>query len=272
MPPLPAIAVAIVQGLTLVLPVGELIHLQLWIQLAGFAARQSPIYHLIGHAGLVLALGVVLWRELAQIPRGIWQLVRGRPRADARLLINILILLAPIALLKTARLTDLAPHVLDAIDPFFYNLGVSVVAGLLLWFADRLGMAIRRIEHMTPVDALAIGIAQLLIFFPGFGLVTASVVGSRVLGFERADAARIAFIAAFFGSAVEAVVGMWQQVSQGGAELALEHASGLAIAFLASLFAATALLLWLRRHSFAPFAIYRVLVAGGDIAYAFWLG
>jgi undecaprenyl-diphosphatase len=270
-PPLPAIIVAVVQGLTLVFPVGETTHLQLWVQLEGFWNRQSPIYHLIGHGGLALALAVVLFRELAQLPRGLWQLVRGRPGVDARLLINLLILLAPVALLKVARLENFAVSAFPRVDPSLFTPAASMAAGLLLWLADRFGMAIRRIEHMTPIDALAIGIAQLLVCIPGVGLITASIVGARVLGFERVDAARIAFLVAFVGSAVEAIVGIWVETAHGGTALALEHASGLGIAFLACLVAATILLLWLRRHSFAPFAIYRILIAGATLALTLYL-
>jgi undecaprenyl-diphosphatase len=262
---------AVVQGLALVFPVGEMVHLQIWAQLEGYWDRQSPIYHLIGHGGMALAFAVVLFRELAQIPRGLWQLVRGRPGADARLLVNLLILLAPIALLKVARLEDFALSTFPRVDPSLFTPAASLCAGLLLWLADRFGMAIRRIEHMTPVDALAIGIVQLLVCVPGVGLITASIVGARILGFERIDAARIAFLVAFVGSAVEAIVGIWVETAHGGTSLALEHATGLGIAFLACLVAATVLLVWLRHHSFAPFAIYRILIAGGAFALTIYL-
>ncbi len=272
MPPLSIIAVAIIQGLTLVFPVGELTHLDLWAWITSIGARQTPFYHLVGHAGLILALAFVMWRELAQLPRGVWQLLRGRPAVDARLLINLLILLAPIALARVTRIDTFPFAQVSQFNAMSYKCGASCLAGLLILFADRFGMAIRRIEHMTPTDALAIGVAQLLVLVPGVGLISATIIGARLLGFERLDAARIAFLVAFFGFGTEAIVGGWVMMHHHVLEPALEHAVGLGIAFLSSLFAATVMLVWLRRRSFAPFAIYRIVVAGGATAIAIHFG
>jgi undecaprenyl-diphosphatase len=144
--------------------------------------------------------------------------------------------------------------------------GVEVVAwttlgfGVLLYIADRMGMMIRRVEHMGIGSALAIGVAQILALIPGTSRAGITMTAARFLGFERAEAARFSMllaIPAILGAGTLAGLDLHES-----GDLALTRAALLAalLAFIAALMAIAVLMQWLKRASFTPFVVYRILL------------
>ena len=66
--------------------------------------------------------------------------------------------------------------------------------GILLFIADRIGMTIRRIEHIKGVDALLIGLAQILALIPGTSRSGITITVARLTGMERPSAARFSML------------------------------------------------------------------------------
>lgn len=256
MPELTTVGLAVVQGLTLFIPVGENLHLAVLPRLIGWTP-QSSAQHIACHAGTVLALVVVLRREVWRLFRGAWQLLRGRWGADAKLAASVALALAPIGLLRLAGVAEYVGSL--GIGRFDHLAMTGIALGVLMWLADRYSLAIRRLEHVGPADALALGLAQVVAYLPGAGLAAVSMIAARLLGFERLDAARLALLiglGAFTGEVVFGGAHLWRtHAPASGSDLALAAMS----AFLAGLVAVGFLFDWLRRGSFAPFALYRVL-------------
>src|SRR5262249_8099800 len=136
----------------------------------------------------------------------------------------------------------------------------------IFWFTDRYGLTILRLEHLRAGQALIVGLCQCLAFIPGAGRATASMLAGRVLSFERAEAARLSFLLAIPWLAAAA---LWDgyNLHQSGTPVAGGEAAVVAGATAAAgLIAIAALMAWLRRRSFAPFVVYRLLFGGALLA------
>jgi undecaprenyl-diphosphatase len=207
----------------------------------------------------VISLVIVLRRELGRALKGAWQLARGRWRPETGLFVSLTIALLPIGVLRVLGAPDyVSSFGLGRVD---YLAMTGIVMAALMWLADRYSLAIRRIEHMSAVDGLVLGIVQLLAFFPGTGLAPLAMTTARLLGFERPDAVRIAFLLALAAFAGEVLLSGSRLYLAGELHPAPELAIAAAGAAAAGLFAASVFLEWLKRRSMAPFLLYRLLAS-----------
>ena len=67
-------------------------------------------------------------------------------------------------------------------------------ASLLLALAEYFDKKMRRLESMTWLDALIVGLFQIIAVFPGASRSGTTISGSMFRGFAREDAARFAFL------------------------------------------------------------------------------
>tara|TARA_S200000501_G_C20758596_1_gene715058 strand:+ start:87 stop:602 length:516 start_codon:yes stop_codon:yes gene_type:complete len=134
--------------------------------------------------------------------------------------------------------------------------------GLLLLVADRVGMTLRRIEHLKVSDAVIIGVAQVLALIPGTSRSGICMTAARMMGLERVDAARFAMllsIPAILGAGVLKGIELWKL---GDANMTMDALLAAAFAFGTALISIHIMLLWLRRATFTIFAVYRLLLGG----------
>jgi len=132
----------------------------------------------------------------------------------------------------------------------------------VLYLADRVGMTVNQVEHMTLAQALTIGLAQVLAFVPGTSRSGITMTAARLLGFERGEAARFSFLLSI--PAISAA-GLWKgRELISGSDAAMLQSAALTMAFsaVAGFFAIAFLMAWLRRAGFLPFVVYRVLLGG----------
>jgi len=130
----------------------------------------------------------------------------------------------------------------------------------LLWFADKFSMTIRQIKHMNIVDALVIGIAQCLALIPGTSRSGITITAARFMGIERREAAKFSMLlsipvilAAGFLTGIE----VWQQ---GNISQFLNMFDGVIYSYIASVIAIYIVMWWLKKSTFLPFVIYRIIL------------
>ena len=201
--------------------------------------------------------------------QGFLDIIRGRRSPASALLIYLLLATVPIvivgALLLAGGYEDGDLTWLRHLDVIGWT---TLVFGLLLFLADRMGMTVRRIAHMTPVSALIIGCAQILALVPGTSRSGITMTAARMLGFEREDAARFAVllgVPAILASAVPSGVALY---NRGDATVGLDAALAALLAFTVAVAAIAAMMRWLQRASFTPFVVYRLLLG---IAILVWV-
>ncbi|MDZ4737039.1 MAG: undecaprenyl-diphosphate phosphatase [Rhodospirillaceae bacterium] len=257
MPLIQILVLALIQGLTEFLPVSSSGHLILVPALTGWK-DQGLAVDVAAHVGTLVAVLIYFWRDVGRMLSGIARLFVGRFDPGAKL--AAFLLLGTIPALGAGYLIDeYAGDLFRRVEIVAWTL---IGFGILLWVADRIGLTIRRVEHMTLAQALFVGFAQALAFIPGTSRSGITMTAARLVGFERQEAARFSFLLAI--PAISAA-GLWKgyELYETGSTAQLEVAAmTAAFCVLTGLFAIAFMMQWLKRANFTPFVIYRLLLGG----------
>src|SRR5262249_46520555 len=134
------------------------------------------------------------------------------------------------------------------------------IFGVVLYLADRFAVTVHRLDHLRFVHAFTIGCAQAFALIPGISRSGITMVAGRLLGFERAEAARFSFLLSIPASAAAGALKTFEMI-RGGATGMLHDAAIVAVlSALTGIVAIAFLMAYLRRATFALFAVYRVLL------------
>jgi undecaprenyl-diphosphatase len=119
----------------------------------------------------------------------------------------------------------------------------------------------RRIERITWKQALGIGLAQILAaVFPGTSRSAATIMAGLVAGLSRSAAAEFSFflaIPSMFAACGYSLL-KWLKNADPTFHEILLMAVGLIVSFVVAYAVIAFLMAYIRRHSFIPFAIYRI--------------
>ncbi len=252
------ILLAVVQGITEFLPISSSGHLILVPALTG-EADQGLVIDVAVHVGTLLAVCLYLWRDLARMTLGTLRGLRGRRDPGFRLALQIVLATIPVVAAGYAIQRYFGGMTRAAEVVAWATLGF----GILLWITDRTGMTIRRIEHMGYGEALFIGVAQVLALIPGTSRSGITMTAARMLGYERAEAARFSMLLSIPTILAAGTLTGLDLYEAGDARLTLDAVIAGGLAFLAALIAIVAMMGWLRRASFLPFVLYRIALGGG---------
>jgi undecaprenyl-diphosphatase len=134
------------------------------------------------------------------------------------------------------------------------------VFGAALWYADRTAER-RRMEDLGLGTALAVGAAQAISLAPGVSRSGITMTAGRLLGLARDDAARFSFL--LYTPVVAGAVLYKLRDVAGGLPAGSEgpFVVGTASSAVVGLVAIWGLLAFLRRRSYTPFVVYRLIVA-----------
>lgn len=252
------IILGIVQGITEFLPISSSAHLILVPKVMG-EADQGLLVDIGAHAGTLLAVLLYFWRDVLGLFEGAWDLVRCRETDRARLTRNVLIGSIPAGLIGFLMMDyqeTLFRHI-------HWIIGANIVWALALYAADRFGKQANFIhQDMRWHHALIIGLVQVLAFIPGTSRSGITMTFGRLYGFARTEAAKFSMLLSMPITGA-AVLAMGLKVLQGEASGESAHAFGIVagLSFVTALFAIWGMMKWLRRFSFTPFVIYRLLLA-----------
>ena len=135
-----------------------------------------------------------------------------------------------------------------------------VIFGVILWIADRVGMTVRRVEHMNLSSALIIGLAQILALIPGTSRSGITITAARFLGFERAAAARFSMLMSIPVIVAAGAVAARDLMQAGEPIITGDAGLAAALAFVTALVTIAVLMQLLKRMSFLPFVVYRLFL------------
>ncbi len=263
---LPIAVLAIVQGITEFLPISSSGHLVLTWEVFGQAGIATPAdtadrrlaLDVAVHLGSLGAVLLYFRSEVGRIAGGAARLLAGRMTADGRLFLQLAVATVPLAAAGLLVQTMFGSGWRSVEIVAWASLGF----GLLLWIADRTGMTISRLEHTSWGQALIIGLAQALALIPGASRAGIAMTAARALGFERSDAARFSMflaIPAILGAAILVGLDIYRS---GNIALQTDVLIAAVLSLAAALIAIAGMMAWLQRATFAPFAIYRILLGG----------
>ena len=256
---LEAIILGIVQGLTEFLPISSSAHLRILGTVLPSATDPGAAFTAITQIGTEAAVVVFFWRDIVRIIGQWFRSLVGRvPRNDPDARMGWLIILGTIPIVVLGLVFQ------DQIETVFRSMWIVAIMliafGLLLGIADYVGAKRRRLDQLTVPHGILYGFAQALALIPGVSRSGGTITMGLFLGYERAAAARYAFllaIPAVFGSGFYQLFKNWGETSiftMGETFLAT------GVAFVVALGVIAFFMKWISTRSFLPFVVYRVLL------------
>ena len=185
-----AFLLGIIQGLTEFIPVSSTAHLLIGQQLFGIPADDAMFSFLvIVQLGTLISLFAFYWKDLLAIMRATLDFRRSTIERN----LGFYIIVATIPALLAGYFLK------DAVEALFRQpmLQASIrlfTAAVLLTLAELLTKKNRTLESMTWLDALFIGVMQIIAVFPGASRSGTTISGGMFRGFDRPSAARFAFL------------------------------------------------------------------------------
>ena len=258
-----ALVMGVVQGLTEFLPISSSGHLIIVPWLFGWTDPflDSLAFSVVLHGGTLLALLVYFRADwLRLVPAGI-AAVRDRSLRDdpdRRLAWLIAVSTVPGAI-AGVLLNDFVERNVRQVGLVAILL---VIAGAILWLADRWGPRTHTLDRLSFRGALGIGLAQALALVPGVSRSGISMSAALLSGLDRADAARYSFLMATPITALAVGYEGFKLVrgDLGTIEMA-PLVIGVAASFVAGILAIAGLLRYVRTRSFSVFVGYRIVAA-----------
>ncbi|MGD8310890.1 MAG: undecaprenyl-diphosphate phosphatase, partial [Chromatiales bacterium] len=252
------VIIALIQGITEFLPISSSGHLILLPGLTDIPDQGLTIDVAV-HVGTLVAVLFYFWREVAGMIGGFFRALRGRRSEDGRLLLHVVIATIPVMVAGYF----VAVYAGDALRSVEIVGWTTLVFGVLLYIADKVGMTIRRIEHLNVGSAFLIGLAQAIALIPGTSRSGIVMTAGRFYGFERADAARFAMLTSIPTIIAAGALETWEVYEAGAWEVGHDAVIAALISFVVALAAIAWLMQWLRISNFSIFVGYRVLLGTG---------
>jgi undecaprenyl-diphosphatase len=286
-----SVVLGIIEGLTEFLPVSSTAHLRIAEALfhINLADGYWKMYTIVIQLGAILCLPVYFRERIAKFlstfPKG--------ERGDRTALTHPLGLTA-VAFVVTAIPAFLLTKTIGKHLESLYIMGTSLlVGGVVMWIIDAMNASAEAtgpngsqsrihtwaMETMSLGQAVWIGACQILsAVFPGVSRSMSTIAAGQLTGMSRASALEFSFflsiptmLVATGYTFLKAVMGKGENpigMSQISSQQWLVLAIGFVVSFLVAYLSVAWFMAWVRKHGFAPFAIYRIIAGALVLAFA----
>ena len=270
---LKAVFLGIVEGITEWLPISSTGHMILVDEFISLEVSEAfkEMFFVVIQLGAIAAVPILFWGRINPFSR---RKSKAERLATWNLWGKVIVGVLPAAVL--GLLLD------DFFDEHFYNYIVVsialVVYGIAFILIERFKSGkdyrVTDVNDLTYKDALTIGAFQVLSLIPGTSRSGSTILGGMLTGVSRVASAEFSFFMAIpimLGASLLKVLKFVKEVSDGvvtvtGGEVGLLIIA-MAVSFVVSLIAIKFLMDFVKRHSFAPFGVYRIILGVIVIGY-----
>lgn len=253
MPLFEIVVLAVVQGITEFLPISSSGHLRLASEALGLS-ENTLILDVAVHVGTLFAVMAYFWRDLVFMFVGLFDTMRGRKHDGGRLAGYLFVATIPI-IVAGYYAQELIENHLRTLEIVGWT---TIGFGILLYLADRAGMTILKLDHLTIPHALIVGFAQVLSLVPGTSRAGITITAARFLGYDRREAARFSMLMSIPAIAGAGLLIGLRLIETGNPVLTRDALIAAGLSFLTALAAIALFLRWLRFAGFGLFVIYRL--------------
>ena len=255
-----ALILGIIQGLTEYLPVSSSGHLQIGQHLLGVEEVGGLTFDIVVHVATVLSTLVVLWKEVTWIFKGLFKW-DGQLNAEQKYALNIIVSMIPIGIVGL--------FFKDYVDAIFEG-SLTIVGVCLLVTSFLLALTHfyrpQEREHISPLHAFIIGIAQSIAVLPGLSRSGSTIATGLLLGNSRKTLAQFSFLMVIPPILGEALLD-FKHIVAPSAEYLAEHGAsapipmtalvvGFLAAFVSGCFACKWMINFVKQCKLIYFAIY----------------
>lgn len=260
-----ALVLGIIQGLTEYLPVSSSGHLAIGAHFFGLSGEENLAFTVAVHVATVLSTIVVLWREIVWLFQDLfkWQWNDG-----TRYILNIVISMIPVGIVGL--------FFKDKVEAIFGS-GLTVVGVCLIVTAALLAFSYiakpRQREHISPLHAFIIGLAQAVAVLPGLSRSGSTIATGLLLGNKKESLAQFSFLMVIPPILGEALLDVKDMAEMGvSTAMAGLPPLSLLIGFLAAFVSGCLACRWMigivKRGKLVWFALYCALVGVALLLFA----
>lgn len=262
-----------IEGPTEFIPVSSTAHLRIAEAFLGvdLASGFWKMYSIVIQLGAIIALTLFFWRRILKF-------LRTFPGGESG---TRNIFTHPLSLILIAFVVTAVPAFLltkligKNLENLYVMSAALFIGGVVMWVVDALFVRprVERMEQVSLPVAIWIGAVQILsAIFPGTSRSMCTIAAGQVAGLSRSAALEFSFFLSIPTMFAATGYDLWKTVKPHATTEALAPLTMtphlwlvLAIGFIVAFFTAFAVvawfLRWVQRHGFAPFAIYRILLA-----------
>ncbi|HJH24446.1 MAG TPA: undecaprenyl-diphosphate phosphatase [Paenalcaligenes hominis] len=274
---LKALFLGVIEGFTEFIPVSSTAHLLLLVEWISFPSDANKVFEVVIQFGSIMA---VIWLFRARIMQLIKGVLNGDP-TERVFMRNLVIAFLPAAVIgaltiKYIKMLFHSPMV------FVFTL---IGGGLIMLWVERKPAYAKQLDHsavtattaratshqieqITWRQALVVGFAQCLAMVPGTSRSGATIIGGMLSGIDRKAATEFSFFLAMPTMLAATVYDLYRN----GAALSTEQTWAIVVGFIAAFFSALvlvkAVLYFVSKHTYRPFAWYRI---GLGVVVLIWL-
>lgn len=287
-----SLILGIIEGLTEFIPVSSTAHLRIAEALLHIDLGDGywKMYTIVIQLGAILCLPIYFRERIAKFLATFPQGEKGN-----RTILTHPLSLVIVAFVVTAIPAFLLTKIIGKHLESLYIIGMSLLTGgIVMWFIDAMNSPSEKagpnapysrihtwhMEDMSIGQAIWIGACQILsAVFPGTSRSMSTIAAGQVAGMSRASALEFSFFLSIptmvtatcydlfkslRGKGVENPIGVSQIDAHGWLVLAI----GFVVGFIVAYGSVAWFMNWVRKHGFAPFAIYRIFLGAAVLYWA----
>lgn len=250
---LKALMMGLVEGFTEFLPISSTGHLIVFGNLVGFHSNHK-VFEIAIQLGAVLAVVFEYRQRFSGVLHGL-----GKDKKANRFVLNLAVAFMPAAVMGLLFSKQIKEYLFNPL-----SVAVMLVLGgfFILWVEKRQSYTVPKkidVDALRPVDALMIGIAQVFALIPGTSRSGSTIMGGMLWGIERKTATEFSFFLAvpmMVAATAYDVLKHYRFFTLHDIGLIL---IGFVAAFVSGLVAVKALLRFVSKKNYIPFAYYRIV-------------
>lgn len=248
-----AVILGILEGLTEFLPVSSTGHLIIAADAMDFEGDRAKTFEIFIQLGAILA---IVWNYRARVLHVATHAFREP--AATRFVVNLFVAFLPAAIFGVLFHSKIKT---DFFNPVSVASALIVGAFVILLVEHRYRRPrINHVDEMTWVDALKVGLAQSMALFPGVSRSGATIIGGLIFGLSRTAATEFSFFLAIPTMLAATSYDLYKSRDILDWSDIPVFATGFLCAFVSALVVVRLFLKWVAKHSFKPFAYYRIVL------------
>lgn len=264
-----SILLGVVEGITEWLPISSTAHIKIFNEFLALDVSKEffEVFDVVIQLGAIVALVIVFWNKIwpfGESKRPLGGGILKYVKADKIILwLKIAVSCLPVIIYKLF-IEDYVTIVNDSNEMRFIAFALILIGILFIiveFSIKNKEPIINTTKDITFIHAIIIGFAQIIAaIFPGVSRSGATIIALLLLGVSRSAATEYTFelaIPVMLGASLMSVIEYGFAFSFGELFILL---TGCLVAFFVSLFVINFIISYIRKNSFIPFGIYRIIL------------
>ncbi len=243
-----AIILGVIEGVTEFLPISSTGHLILAARCLGLVQTEFvKSFQIIIQLGAILSVIVLYWKTFLS-GLGLYR--------------KLFVAFIPTAIVGSIFYRFIKGYLFDNNKVIIWALFLGGVAIILFehFYRER-GEAVKELPAVSYPQAFLIGLFQSLAVIPGVSRAAATIIGGLIVGLSRKIIVEFSFLLAVPTMAAAASLDLLKSANSFSKEQFAVLIMGFFVSFIVALLTIKFLLIFIKKHNFVLFGIYRILLA-----------